>query len=183
MLAPALNFRTARLILVATTVEFLQIEINTPERLGEALGVEVPSGWPPGLYDRDAMQFFLDQSINGGKECIGWYGWYAIRPATDSEAALLVASAGYCGPPSADGTVEIGYSVVAEERRKGYATEIVNALLSRLFGAPNVKRIVAEVSESNNASIAVLLRCGFVRVGPGRDEGHFRYEFRRILDA
>ncbi len=177
------EIHTANLKLVPSTVEFLRIEIDTPERLGEALGVEVPSGWPPGLYDQEAMQFFLERVLQGGEESSGWYGWYAIRLATENDAAMLVASGGYCGPPTADGTVEIGYSVVAEERRKGYAKEIVNALIMRAEKAPNVKRIVAEVHESNNASIAVLSRCGFVRVGPGRDEGHFRYEFRQMLGA
>ncbi len=172
------NIHTPRLVLVASTVDHLRIELDAPDRLGEALGgAEVPSGWPPGLYDRDAMQFFLEQALQVGDESVGWFGWYAIRPAKDSDTALLVASGGYCGPPSVDGTVEIGYSVVTNEQRKGYATEIVNALIARALGAPNVKRIVAEVQEGNGASIAVLSRCGFVRVGPGRDEGVFRYEY------
>lgn len=171
------NIHTPHLVLIASTVDHLRIELDAPSHLGEALGAEVPSSWPPGLYDRDAMQFFLEQATLGGNEAIGWFGWYAIRPATENNAALLVASGGYCGPPSSDGTVEIGYSVVEEERRKGYATEIVNALVARALAVPQVTRVVAEVHEDNGASIAVLRRSGFVRIGPGRDDEHFRYEY------
>jgi len=151
MVNPSPTMLTKRLILVASTLEHLRTELETPERLGEALGALVPAGWPPGFYDREAMQFFLEQAIQRGNEALGWFGWYAIRRATDAEAALLVASAGYFGPPSADGTVEIGYSVVAEERGKGYATEIVKALLERATATPQVQRVVAETHESNIA--------------------------------
>jgi [ribosomal protein S5]-alanine N-acetyltransferase len=174
-----LGIRTARLHLVVITVQHLRVELDTPEQLGELLGVEVPASWPPGLYDRDAMVFFLERAIKGGEAAIGWYGWYAIRRATDAEPAMLVASAGYFGPPTPDGTVEIGYSVAREARRQGYATEIADALTARALGTPGVQRVAAEAHESNLGSVRALLRCGFLRVGQGREEGHSRFERRK----
>ena len=41
---------------------------------------------------------------------------------------MLVAAGGYFGPP-AGGSVEIGYSVIPEARERGYATELVEALV------------------------------------------------------
>lgn len=166
---------TARLDLVATTIQHLRTELDAPERLGALLGVDVPAGWPPGQYDRDAMQFFLERAMQDGEAATGWYGWYAIRRATDAEPALLVAAAGYFGPPI-DGAVEIGYSVVPEARGKGYATEAVNALAERAFGMPGVDCVAAEAHESNVASVKVLMRCGFECVGKGREEGYWRFE-------
>lgn len=174
----ASDIHTSRLKLVASTRYHLQVELDAPEMLGELLGALVPATWPPGLYDRDAMQFFLEKTVEGGEDALGWYGWYVIRLPTDVDTALLVATAGYVGPPSADGTVEIGYSVAPEVRGKGYATEIVQALIQRVFEDPRVRHVVAEVHESNAASLKVLSRCGFVRAGLGREEGHFRFEFR-----
>jgi ribosomal-protein-alanine N-acetyltransferase len=176
MAEQSLVLRTARLDLVVTTAQHLRVELETPERLGELLGAEVPAGWPPGLYDRDAMEFFLEQAMKGGEAATGWYGWYAIRRATDADAAVLVASAGYLGPPSQNGTVEIGYSVAPEARRQGYATEIVDALVARALGMPGVQRVVAEAHDSNEGSVKALLRCGFLCVGQGREEGHSRFE-------
>src|SRR5215471_15903340 len=43
--------------------------------------------------------------------------------------ATVVGEAGFHGPPDADGRVEIGYMVVSEQRRNGYAEEAVRALM------------------------------------------------------
>ncbi|HRI70983.1 MAG TPA: GNAT family protein [Polyangium sp.] len=174
---------TTRLLLVASKVEHLLAELANPTRLEESLGVKVPAGWPPGLYDQDAIRFFLTKTQEGGPDIIGWLGWYAIRRATETEEPVLVGNGGYVGPPAADGVVEIGYSMVPDERRKGYATEIVNALVQRAFEDPRVRHVVAEVHEENHASLQVMARTGFGRIGPGRDEGHWRFQYRRQRDV
>lgn len=172
------NIHTPRLKLVASSIEHLLCELNSPEKLGGLLDAEVPSSWPPGFYDRDAMQFFLENAQNGGDAIAGWNGWYAMRHAAESTRPRLVASAGYFGPPSTEGIVEIGYSVVPEERAQGFATEMVQALVKRALEDSRVKQLVAEAADTNVGSIKVLARCAFVKIGPGRDEGHSRYELR-----
>ncbi|MEZ4300531.1 MAG: GNAT family N-acetyltransferase [Polyangiaceae bacterium] len=171
--------RTARLDLIAATAEHLRAEDN-PQLLGELLQAEVPEGWPPGSYDRDAIDFFLAKAIEGGEAVIGWYAWYAVRRPVAGERASLVAAVGYFGPPSGDGTVEIGYSVVPSARNQGYATEAAEALTRRALALPGVERVTAEAHDTNVSSIRALLRCGFRRTGPGREEGHSRYERRRF---
>jgi len=173
--ADSATMQTPRLTLVATTIEHLQAELHTPERFPTLLGAVVPASWPPGLYDRDAMEYFLDRLQQEGAGAVGWYGWYAVLRANGTEPATLVASGGYFGPPTANGTVEIGYSVVPEYRRKGYATELVEALTGRALGLPFVRRVVAEAHADNTASLAVLARCGFRNVGAGREPGRLRF--------
>ncbi len=159
--------------------------MDAPERLGEMLFAEVPAGWPPGLYDRDAMGYFLAKLLDGGPEAEGWYGWYAIRRATTGDPsraeaatpAVLIGTVGYFGPPAADGTVEIGYSVVAAHRTRGYATEMVRAVTARALEMPGVTAVVAEVHEFNIASRKALERAGFRHVAAGRDPGHLRFQF------
>ncbi len=169
------RIHTPRLDLVATTLDHLRVELEAPERLGALLGAVVPPGWPPGLYDRDAMLFFQRRLTEGGAAVVGWYGWYAVLRAAEGRPATLVAGCGYFGPPADDGTVEIGYSVTPEHRRQGYAGECVEALTARALGTPGVRWVVAEVHEDNAASIAVLRRCGFHWVSAGREAGHDRY--------
>ena len=79
------------------------------------LCVDVPASWPPGEYDRDALEFFKSKLEGAAAEHRGWYGWYVMSLSGDGARQSLVAAAGYLGPPS-DGGVEIGYSVVPEAR-------------------------------------------------------------------
>jgi [ribosomal protein S5]-alanine N-acetyltransferase len=174
---------TSRLRLIASRVEHLQAELANPPHLEKSLGIKVSPGWPAGFYDQDAMQFFLTNTLEGGPDALGWYGWYAIRRPTETEEALLVGGAGFLGPPGEEAVVEIGYSMVEDERGKGYATEIVNALVQRAFEDPRVREVVAEVHETNTPSIRVMERAGFVRIGPGRDEGHWRFRYRGSSNA
>jgi [ribosomal protein S5]-alanine N-acetyltransferase len=175
--------RTARLDLVAARLEHLVAELEDPQRLKDVLGAEILASWPPGEYDRHAISFFRDRVAEGGAAVADWYAWYAIRRATASQPAVLVACGGYFGPPLGDGTVEIGYSVVPEWRRHGYATELVKALTGRAFDTPGVRRILAEAAVENVASICGLTRCGFRRMGTGREPHYDRFQLDRTDEA
>jgi RimJ/RimL family protein N-acetyltransferase len=166
---------TTRLILIPTTLEHLEVELNSPEQLSVMLGAVVPATWPPGVYDRDAMQFFHAKLTEGGDAAVGWYGWYAVQKAAENRPVTLVACGGYFGPP-ADGVAEIGYSVAPEFRCRGFATEIVKALLNRAFATRGVNRVVAETAADNIASRRALVKCGFRVSGAGREPGHVHYE-------
>ena len=162
---------TARLELVAATASHLDAELASPEALGGLLGVRVPASWPPGQYDRAAIEYFRLQ-LARDPSAVGWYGWYAIHRA----GATLIGAAGYFGPPSSDGTVEIGYSITPEFRGRGLAAEITEALVEKAFSGPTVRRVIAQAQESNVASTRVLERAGFTCVGPGREPGAIEYE-------
>jgi len=171
---PFASIDTPHLRLVPATIEVLRAELQSPEALADAIGARVPIGWPPGVYDRDAAEFFLARLIEGGEPAAGWYSWYAILRPDGDLSPTLVASCGYFGPP-ADGIAEIGYSVVEAFRNRGIAAEMVEALVSRAFEWPGMRQVVAEVHQENAPSIAVLTRCGFRRIGAGRGPVDLRY--------
>jgi RimJ/RimL family protein N-acetyltransferase len=175
--APAV-LRTARLELVAATLDLVLAELSGRPVLSRLLRADVPDTWPPGEYDRDALEFFRAR-LAADPEAAGWYGWYAIAVGGDGTGRSLVAAAGFLGPPDTDGMVEIGYSVLPEERGKGHAAEIVQALVDRACRASAVRFIVAHAADANPASAAVLRRCGFRRTGPGEGPGSSRYERHR----
>lgn len=51
---------------------------------------------------------------------------------------------------------EIGYGIVESRRRRGYATEVVMAMLGHAFAKPEVAEVVATADLNNPASIRVL---------------------------
>lgn len=96
------------------------------------------------------------------------------RPVADP-VAVLIGTGGYFGPPGTDGVVEIGYSIVPESRALGFATELVQALVSRAFSVSTVVRVIAHTTPENFGSVTVLERCGFSVVGPGSELGTVQY--------
>jgi len=167
---------TRRLTLIAATLEHVRTEQESPDHLSTLLDAHVSSDWPTGEYDRDAMEFFRARLEEGGKEVEGWYGWYAVKKADADGPRALVGAGGYLGPPDSEGAVAIGYSVLPEWRGRGYASELVQALLERAFSHQQVRRVTASTTESNRASIGVLLRCGFLSVGVSQKDGTLQFE-------
>ena len=172
------TLRTDRLELVATTLEHIEAEMENAPSLGRLLRVAIPSSWPPGEYDRHALEFFRDQLRAGGASQVGWYGWYALACNASGVRETLVAAAGYVGPPM-HGSVEIGFSVVPEAQGRGYAKEIVRALVERAFEQAEVETVIAHTYDSNKASTRVLLRCGFLRSGARGEPGIIKYQIAR----
>lgn len=81
----------------------------------------------------------------------------------------LVGKGGFKGPPDADGVVEIAYGVNPEHEGKGYATEAAAALVSYAFGDRQVRVVRAHTLPQSNASMRVLIKCGFRQVGEVMD--------------
>ncbi len=168
------GIRTARMTLVAATLEHVEAELAG--RLGGLLGVDVPPGWPPGEYDRDAQDFFRERLREEGPAAVGWYGWYALLRGEGGAPDALVGAGGYLGPPDAGGTVEIGYSILPEWEGRGLAAELAAALAERALALPSVARVIAHPDAGNAGSRTVLERAGLRPAGDGPIPGSLRYE-------
>jgi [ribosomal protein S5]-alanine N-acetyltransferase len=169
-------YSTERLELIATSLVHINSELNSPNLLAQILNVEISTEWPPGEYDRNAQEYFRDQLKKRGEDLVGWLNWYAVKRASEKQPAILIAAAGYFGPPSEYGDVEIGYSVIPSYQGKGYATEIVQALVEIAKKDSRVKRIVARTTDSNKASCIVLEKTGFINVGSCDSENNILFE-------
>jgi RimJ/RimL family protein N-acetyltransferase len=168
---------TPRLRLVPASIEMLRAEDQDPDRLGALLAASVPDTWPPDLYDDAAIAWTI-RSLLQYPAHGDWFLHYLVRKGLEGTADRLVGTGGYKGPPL-DGTVEIGYSVVSDQQRRGYATEAVNGLVRHAFRSPEVARVIAHTLPDLVASIGVLKKTGFRFVGPGAEEGTICFELRR----
>lgn len=106
------------------------------------------------------------EQIENDPESAAWVAWLAL----DGASNRLVGYTGFHGPPDANGMVEVGYSVLPELRRRGYATAILGALLSSASDVPEVRVVRATISPQNTASLAVIAKFPFVEVGEQWDE-------------
>ncbi|MFI7224785.1 GNAT family N-acetyltransferase [Nonomuraea angiospora] len=104
----------------------------------------------------------------------GWLGEYGHRQIIERDGGLVVGSIGLFWPP-ADGTLEIGYGIVASRRGRGYAPEATRALTEFALGAPGVHTVCAGVELSNPASIRVLEKAGFERSHTDSEANTARY--------
>jgi [ribosomal protein S5]-alanine N-acetyltransferase len=76
-----------------------------------------------------------------------------------------VGSCGFKGPPDADGVVEVAYGIDPAHRGLGFATEAAEALVGFAFRSGLVRLVRAHTKPDGGASMRVLAKCGFRRVG------------------
>ncbi len=166
---------TPRLLILAASRALLTAELYKPQYFPVLLGAALPTDWPPGEYDREAMTYFLEQLTAGGRDAAGWYGWYALRKADDTAPRTLVGAGGFMGPPDAAGTAEIGYSIAADWRGQGLGTELVAGLVQQAANTGLVRRLLAHTAAANGPARQVLLRNAFEPAGADA-EGRLRFE-------
>jgi RimJ/RimL family protein N-acetyltransferase len=158
--------RTSRLFLLPGTIAALRAELESPEALGDALGVDVPKSWPPELYDSGAVRWTIAwlEAHPGEPE---WSIYYvALAPKKAGSRPRLVGVAGYKGGPDDAGIVEIGYGIVPEDRRRGFASEAVRGMLARAFADPRITAVIAHTLSEFTPSIGVLRARAASATGP-----------------
>jgi [ribosomal protein S5]-alanine N-acetyltransferase len=168
--------RSERLELVPATVDLLSAALEGPSALEIALHTRVPPTWPPEFLDSPALEFTRDRLAEAPDDG-EWWMYFIVLPHA-AEERVLIGTAGYKGPP-ADGTVEVGYGIVTDYRRRGYASEAVLALVARAFLVPGMRRVIAETLPELTPSIGVLRKCGFELIGEGSEPGVIRFELTR----
>jgi [ribosomal protein S5]-alanine N-acetyltransferase len=156
-----------------STLAMLDAEEEGGDALAAMMGVKSPSSWPPEHNDADTRAWFRAMIAQAPDEP-GYGSRYIIADG------CLVGTCGFKGPPNANGEVEIGYSVIPEEQRRGLATRAVAALLAFAFEDRRVVAVRAETLPTGLASQKVLIANGFAADGTrdDPDEGPvacFRY--------
>lgn len=136
------------------------------EEAGIALGATLPAMWPePNLLGL----LRLRPPVSPEGEAFGV--WVMIDPTSRA----VVGDIGFKGPPDGAGKIELGYSVVPDRRRRGYATEAVKALVAWALLQPQVRFVLASCSSDNLPSARTLERAGFKRAGEA--DGHLTWHF------
>jgi ribosomal-protein-alanine N-acetyltransferase len=167
---------TERLVLVAPDGAIERAAAGGSESLGRALAARVPHDWPPPMA-ANVLGYWADR-LDAEPALRGWTARYWLLEEEAGER-VLVGYGGFKGLPDSEGTVEVGYAVVAGRQRAGLATEAVEALASWAFARAEVRGIVAHTYPELHASIRVLEKLGFERCGQGTEPRTLRYRLAR----
>jgi RimJ/RimL family protein N-acetyltransferase len=168
---------TERLELVPATTESTRAALAGTGELTTSLGASVPTTWPPTFLDEPSLKYTLERLAEGPEQTGWWLHFIVLKGSAGGRT--LIGSGGYKGPPSADGTVEIGYGIVSDHQRRGYASDATRGLVARAFAVPRVRRVIAETLPELQPSIGVLEKCGFRLLGEGSEPGVIRFELTR----
>jgi ribosomal-protein-alanine N-acetyltransferase len=153
---------TARLVLVQTPLGVLQERLHRDTFTADVtlpsgtVRVTFPAEWPGEALDLLPMMI---RQYRNAPEDVPWGG-----TIIDRREWVAVGQIGFKSRPD-DGVVEIGYSINPSCQDQGYATEIVEALTAWALAQPTVSRVVAECRKDNAASIRVLEKTSFERIG------------------
>ena len=152
------KLETQHLLFIPFTLALKKITLHDKSQVAEHIGVRVSDDWPGADFE-EALPFFIEQmeqDVSGNV----WDG--IILHKADS---IAIGGMGFMGGPDEMGTVEIGYSIVPAYRKRGYATEMGQALIAWAFQQPDIRAVIAECLQDNSASIKVLEKLGMHRVG------------------
>lgn len=127
---------------------------------GRVIGAVVPNEWPlPDLLD--VLPIHEPP--------------FGIWVMVERETETVVGDVGFLGPPDESGTVEIGYSVLPDRRRRGYATEAARGLTAWALEQPGVRAVSATCEAGNIGSVRALERAGFSRKAEENGLVRWRY--------
>ncbi len=104
------------------------------------LDAAVPEGWT----DTIPAQQRLEQLAADPSE----QPWL-VRAVVLRAPRRVVGNVGFHGPPDNNGRVEVGYGILASQRRQGYAREAIGGLTDWAFATGEARVCVASVSPRN----------------------------------
>jgi aromatic-L-amino-acid decarboxylase len=154
---PPLVLAGPRLDLVSCGLDFVEMILNDKSALAAALNATIPDGWP---VSPEVQPLFRDM-LRSNPAASDWVGYVAVLRSERT----VIGDIGFLGPPDDAGSVEIGYSVVAGRRGRGYAAEMIGILVRWALRDERVRRIKAHTDPENGASMKVLEKNGFQRAG------------------
>ena len=157
-----------RLVLRSMTPAFLSASGRGIRQIDGLLGLTVADGW----FDERALARQRLADLGHDPRYAPWSLRAIGLRATDQMIGHIGfhtrPGPGYLGAIAPSG-VELGYTVYAPFRRRGYAREAIVAMMA-WARAQGVPRFVVSVAPGNVASQALAASLGFVRVGGHMDE-------------
>jgi RimJ/RimL family protein N-acetyltransferase len=128
------------------------------------IDAELPSTWP-GRSAR-TMRYRLDQLAVDPASL----PWLLRAIVLRQPMRRVIGHIGFHAPPDPGGSVEVGYTVEAANRRQGFALEAVQTLFAWAEREHGIHHFIASVAPDNIASLGLVHKLGFRQTGSHWDD-------------
>ena len=152
------NIYTERLVLIPYTREIATEILGGRYQLLYDLGISLGTGWPDAA-ELETVPKIL-KNLERVNEPSGFESWMIIvRPEMK-----IIGSTGFKGVPNEEGSIDIGYGIISQEQKKGYAIEAVTALANWALAKNEVNNITARCLLTNSSSARLLEKMKFIEI-------------------
>jgi [ribosomal protein S5]-alanine N-acetyltransferase len=156
--------RSERIELVSLTRDQLAAILGgQTAEVEEALDVTLPPNW---LGDDDLLPQWRLEQIESDPTSQSWL----LRALILAEPRTCVGYFNFHGPPGEDGWVEMGYEILPEHRRRGYASEAALRMMRWAHDEHGVEVFRASIGPDNEPSLKMIEKLGFEEIGTQMDE-------------
>jgi [ribosomal protein S5]-alanine N-acetyltransferase len=128
-------------------------------------GLKLPPDWPD-ERDRSLLRRRGEQM----RQDPGSQQWLLRAMVLPNDGRSLIGHIGFHGPPETVGRAELGYTVMPDHLRRGYASEAARAMMEWAQREHGVTNFFLSISPDNVASLAMAARLGFTQVDEQIDE-------------
>ena len=146
----------------------LRLRLLTDDELVALLNGREPADrpWADGYpLDGTLVAVAMQAELAGRGVARGSFGHFQVIRRADDK---VIGDIGFHQPPDALGELSIGFGIVPEARRNGYASEALRTVLAWALAQPEVRAVHADTDLVNLASQRVLAGAGMRVVA---DEG------------
>lgn len=158
---------TERLILIPFTIQVCSNLINNDFSDLLEMGLRKGRSWP----DADVIETLprIINNLSKVESPSGFESWMVIKKDTSE----VIGDVGFKGFNYEAENIDLGYGIIKEERRKGYAEEAATALINWAFSNEIVKEITAQCLTDNAGSINLLKKLNFIETKTEHDMAHW----------
>jgi [ribosomal protein S5]-alanine N-acetyltransferase len=149
---------TDRLMLIPYTIEICKNIMNDNfEELLE-MGLKKGKSWP----DNDVLDTLpkIIHNLSKVEAPTGFESWMIIK----KDSLEIIGDIGFKGYNYQYENIDIGYGIIKEKRKKGFAEEAATELIKWAFSTKIVKEITAKCLRDNNSSMNLLRKLNFIEI-------------------
>lgn len=157
-----------RLIFIPFTLDIATSVLEGNLDVLENFGLKLDKNWP----DAESIETLpkIIKNLKIVSEPTGFESWMIVK----KENMIVIGDAGFKGKPNTAGEVDIGYSIIDQEQKRGYGLESGKTLADWAFSQREVNFITASCFINNVGSARILEKIGMQEISSDNEMIYWR---------